>query len=160
MTVVAVLCVLLLAFGTIVYFFQKRRIDEYKAKILKQTGQWNWFNYKLKKQSFIEVLQNRCSYKISGNSPENLCRRLQHSFPCDLCENFNNTFFMEHLRWLVMRRINLPKFNKARSTRSFIFQNFWNFFVIFFYKDKTYWRCFFVIKDCVLGVKNVYFWFW
>ena len=65
---------------------------------------WSW-----------ETVVQGCSFekvflKISKNSQENNCaapgallkKRFLHVFSCEFCENFQNIFFTEYLRWLLL----------------------------------------------------------
>ena len=76
---------------------------------------------KLQKQSFADILQNRCSlkfHKFHRKIPvlESLfnkaavlktCTLLRRDsntgFFCEICETFKNTFFTEHLRWPLLK---------------------------------------------------------
>ena len=77
-----------------------------------------FFN-KFKKQPFADVLQNRCSQefprhykqlcwsifliKLQAWRPAIFKKRLQHRcFCCEYCEIFKNSFFIEHIRWLLL----------------------------------------------------------
>ena len=68
---------------------------------------------------YLEAVVRKCSVKkvflqISQNSLENTCARdsflikfikketLAQAFSCEFCEISKNTFFIEHLRWLLL----------------------------------------------------------
>ena len=64
----------------------------------------------LQKQLFADVLQKRCFEKFTGKQ---LCwslffkkvaglRTPTQVFSCEFCEIFKNTFFTEHLHWLIL----------------------------------------------------------
>ena len=79
------------------------------------------------RKRFSEAVARRCSVKkvfleISQNSQENTCARvsflikllpeacnfmkketLAQVFSCEFCVISNNTFFIEHLRWLLLK---------------------------------------------------------
>ena len=65
----------------------------------------------MQKQPFANVLQNRCSKKFRNihrktlvlESPFDKVAGLQ-VFSCESCEIFNGSFFIEHLRWLLLQR--------------------------------------------------------
>ena len=67
--------------------------------------------YFFQKQPFANVLQNRCSEKfrnIHGETPVPESLQLYQKetptqvFSCENCEIFKNSFFIEHLLWLIL----------------------------------------------------------
>ena len=64
----------------------------------------------LKSESSIEPLSHRNSSPITE-------RRANFSslFPSEYCEIFKNTFFIEHLRWLLLMIIKLVIYDFSRS---------------------------------------------
>ena len=66
------------------------------------------------KKVFLKISQNsqgntcvRVSLLIKLQTSGNVIKReaLAHVFPYELCEIFRNTFFIEHIRWLLFEYV-------------------------------------------------------
>ena len=74
----------------------------YKKKHVVEDHSKYWWN-----QPLPDFLQNRCSKKfrnIHWKTPvlESLFNKNADLFPCEYCKIFKNSFFIEHLRWLIL----------------------------------------------------------
>ena len=98
-----------------VLFLRKRLFHFLCYLFMQEKIKWN-----SQKQSFADVLQNRCSLKISQCSRKHLCSSLflklkvlkpcifikkkvpTQVFSCEYCEIFNNSFLVEHFLFIIL----------------------------------------------------------
>ena len=55
------------------------------------------------KKGVLENFEKFAGKKVACNFIKK--EALVQLFPCELCENFKNTFFPEHLRWTAFRMV-------------------------------------------------------